>query len=227
MDIAERSATAAEKSMDIAKVTAESARDSVLESRKARQDALATDVFVRVSDKIGTRWIARSHGTQVSAARPMETILNSPANDEDQVLVGAILILKNRSPFDALMEIRAARVDNIRPAERLSGTSESPAFGSIDNHIPNGVFVIEPGGERFILVRQGPTLTEWMMNHSGFIGVEILSHRTLEGAKQRWTLEFPNAQLLGGDPDNHSAFRVQPFLQVETKLQLQNRIYPI
>ena len=85
MDSAKRTAKSAEDTVEIAKISADAARESVIESRMARQDQLATDVFIQVDQYLGTRWIAHFAATQVGPAKPMETILNTPDNDDQNL----------------------------------------------------------------------------------------------------------------------------------------------
>jgi hypothetical protein len=222
---ANRTAKSAEDTVEIAKVSADAARESVIESRMARQDQLATDIFIQVDQYLGTRWIAHLAATRVSPAEPMETILNTPGNDDDQILVGVVVSVKNRSAFEAIVQVHASRVDRVSPELKSEESQASPAYGSVDSYILDGIFVIEPQSERLILVREGPTLREWMNDHYAPITVEISAHRATEGATQRWRLTFISP-LLGKETNNESAFRVQPFLQVDAQLELLPREYP-
>jgi hypothetical protein len=220
-----RSAKAAEGSMGIAKVSADAAKESVIESRMARQDQFGTDVFIQFDQKLGTRWIATRNFAQVGPAEPMKTVLNWPGNDIDRVLVGVVLKFVNRSPLDAVVHIGSARVDGISAERRLGAQNESPAYGVVESLLIDGRFSMLPNSECLMLVRQGPTLAEWRENHDAPIIVNIGASRSVEGAVQRWRLALTGA-LLGQELDNESAYRVQPFLQVDAELKLLSRFYP-
>jgi hypothetical protein len=222
---AERSANAAEGSMGIAQTAADAARDSVVESRMARQDQLGTDVFIEVVKELGTRWIARSMNPRIAAAKPMEAVLSMPGNDRDRILAGAVLRIVNRGSSEAIIRVFSFRVDRVSPENWQSSVDESPSFGSIDDLVLDGTFVLGPHEEQLVLIRQGPTLQEWVEDRQYPLSVDISAYKAPEGVIQNWRLTVI-CSLLGNEPGNASSFRVQPFLQASAILKFQPRIYP-
>jgi hypothetical protein len=132
------------------------AQKSSAEAKKTRQDALGVNVSIQVMRLTNSRWLSHGESKVLGYASPMETMFQSPGNDDDRILLGTVLRVTNNGRSLATITIGGFRVDDIAEPALEAYATELVPFGSLESLIQKGRFAIAPNEARVVLVRSGP-----------------------------------------------------------------------
>jgi hypothetical protein len=210
--------------------SAASARRSADEAFRARADALGPAVAVVEETPLRERWNFSPQGLPGSpvmyppGVASVDKRFIKPANLGVRILVAAHMVIINEGARTAKVEIDAFRVDRCDDvadiAEVLAPPAESPTPA-----IHEGRITLKPQERIGVIVRQGPTLGEWLDNGDQPHVVNVRAQHSPDGASQNWRLEM-TAQVLDTVWANDSEYRVVPHLPPDLVLTELPRTYP-
>jgi hypothetical protein len=155
---------------------------------------------------------------------PVDRRFVRPANLEVRILVGVHLSIVNESSRTSKVEIEAFRVDRCDDFAEVEAALAPPAE-SPTQAIPNGRITLNPGDRIGVIVRQGPTLGEWLERGEQPHIVNVHAQHSPDGARQNWRLEM-TAQVLDTVWGNDAEFRVVPHTPPDIVLTELPRTYP-
>ncbi len=214
-----------------ARSSAQSAERSADEAAKTRSDALGPDVTVGTERALRERWnvlpfgLPNSHlGYPPGVAAPERQFIR-PADLDVRVLVGAHLTMVNEGARTVTVKIGAFRVDRCDDFEQREEVLAPPAERP-SPALDGGRLVLEPRQRAGVIVRVGPTVSEWIANHDRPYVAEIEAQTSPDGAVQHWSLEL-SAEVLWPVHGNDAAFRVVPHRPPELRLVELPRTYPL
>jgi hypothetical protein len=225
--------------------SARSSARSADEAAHSRADQLGPQVAVGDAKPLRERWNFRPRGLpdnfvgQPPGLAPVDRRFIRPANLDVRVLVGAYVSITNEGSKTAIVTVdtfRADRCDDFAAVESvLSPTAELPSTA-----LKNGQLSLAPGQRAGIIVRQGPSLAEWIENHPishvPRLGevieihpdrhvVDITAQSSPDGATQHWRLEMV-ADVLADVFGNAAEYRVVPHVPPGLFLSELPRTYP-
>ena len=210
--------------------SAQSAKRSADEAFRTRSDALGPAVAIVEERALRERWNFSHQGMPGSpvmyppGVASVDKRFIRPANLDVRVLVGAHFSIVNESARTAKVQIDAFRVDrcdDFAEAEIvLAPPAESPTPAVADGRI-----TLQPGERVGVIVRQGPTLGEWLERGDQPHVVNVHAQHSPDGACQNWRLEM-TGQVLDTVWGNDAEFRVVPHTPPDIVLTELPRTYP-
>jgi hypothetical protein len=194
--------------------SARSARRSADEAFRTRSDALGPAVAIVEERALRERWNFSTQGLPGLPAMyppgvaPVDRRFIKPANLGVQILVGAYFAIVNEGTRTAKIEIDAFRVDRCDDVSDIGFTLEVPAE-SPSRLIPDGRISLKPNERVGVVVRQGPTIGEWLQHGDQPHIVNVRAQCSPDGARQNWKVVL-TAQIIDTVWGNDSEFRVVP-----------------
>lgn len=210
--------------------SAMSARRSAEAATRSRADSLGPLVSVREVHPLRERWNYSPQGLPDSPLRyppgvaPVERQFVRPQDLGIRLLVGAHLIVVNDGTLTTTVTISAFRADRCDDFDQVPAVLAPPAELP-STALPDGRLVLEASQRAGLIVRQGPTLEQWIANGDQPYVVEIAADTSPDGARQRWKLEL-SAEVLDRVYGNDAAYRVVPHRPPDFKLTELPRTYP-
>jgi hypothetical protein len=147
-----------------------------------------------------------------------------PGNQDVRLLMGAFLIIRNEGSATADVNISGYMIDR-RESLELAEKVLNPAGEDPPTRLVPGVARLSPGQQIGLIVRDGPTVGEWVKEGDQPRVLRIEAQVSTEGAHQAWELRM-EAGLLQQSHFNASEFRVVPHRPVTTNVEELPRIYP-
>lgn len=210
--------------------SAGSARRSADAAAKSHADELGPAVMVGRERPLRERWNHSPRGLPNSfVGRPpgkaeVDTKFVRPQDLDVRILIGRHLAMKNEGVRSATVWMDAFRVDRCDDVADLEVVLSPPGERAPDA-LPDGKLTLVPGEQAGVIVRDGPTLGEWLEEGDAPRRIEIHAESSPDGARQNWTLEM-SARLLDPVPGNDASFSVVPHQPPIARLTERPRSYP-
>ena len=154
----------------------------------------------------------------------VDTRFVRPRQLDVRVLVGAHLSITNEGAKTAIVTVDAFRADRCDDFEAVESVLSPPAELPSAT-LKNSQVSLAPRQRAGIIVRQGPSLAEWIESHPDRYVVEITAQTSPDGATQHWRLELVACVLAEVD-GNAAEYRVVPHVPPRVSLSELPRTYP-
>ncbi|HZT66508.1 MAG TPA: hypothetical protein VFA11_12030 [Acidimicrobiales bacterium] len=211
--------------------SAVSSRRSADSAHRAQADALGPSVTVLEPKPLRERWNYSPQGLPDShlGYPPGEALVDKrftrPMHNDVRILLGAHTLFVNEGSGTATILIQAFRVDRCDNIEDASAVL-LPRAELPSPRIADGQLVLAPGERAGVVVRQGPTLAEWLQQGGDVpyvVGISAVA--SPDGSSQHWRLDLV-AETLGAVYGNDAEFRVLAHVLPEVRLTPLPRTYP-
>ncbi len=215
-----------------AKSSSESSARSALAAEHAQADALGTDIWIDEPRPLRERWFVPHIPPYEPMRRPPpmtvagETQFVMGGQRDVRLLMGALLVVRNEGPRTTEVSIDAFRVDRFNAVVGLGEVLAPAPIAESAYIVADRRVRLQPGERVELIVRQGPTLGEWVEHgDEGQVVVGISASASPDGPTQLWRLSLVGS-LLQQMPGDDSRYRTLSHYPPEATLEHLPRSYP-